>query len=194
MKDELSKQQTDAILKILDDLVEQGGWESSAFLRVIGKKLQAIRDDASTRIASYRPDNAKITSHLANRVALRNGQQEIFVALYSSDGANIQSWERILGNLPKQMISRPIYASEEDVNQAIRAKDNKINEAYVAIYVNQNDLLSMGDKTPQDRFGKSLLTLKDKSLNLENINRFVHVSGIYQYASGRLVKETSANE
>lgn len=194
MNNELSKQQTDEILKILDDLVALGGWESSAFLRVIGKKLQAIRDDFSSRALVCRPEKSKITSHLANRVAIRSGQQEVFIALYTSDGGNIQAWERIVVNLPKQMISRPIYASEEDVNQAIRAKENKNNEAYVSMYVNQTDLLSMGDKTPLDKLGKPLVTLKDKSLNLANINRFVHVSGIYHYIHGRLIKESFQEE
>ncbi len=194
MKNELSKQQTDAILKALDALVEQGGWNASEFLRVIGKKLRTIRDDFSSRAVVISPDKSKITSHLANRVALRSGQQEVFVALYSSDGANLQAWERIVINLPKQMISRPIYANEEDINQAIRAKENKVNEAYVSVYVGQGDVLPMGDKTPLDKLGKSLLTLKDKSLNLENINRFVHSSGIYQYAHGRLVNDTSSED
>lgn len=191
MKNEWSKEQTDAILNALDALVEQGGWNSSEFLRVIGKKLRAIRDDFSSRAVVLSPDKSKITSHLANRVALRSGQQEVFVALYSADGANLQAWERIVINLPKQMISRPIYGNEEDINQAIRAKENKVNEAYVAVYVAQGDVLPMGDKTPLDKLGQSLLTLKDKSLNLENINRFIHSSGIYQYAHGRLVKDTS---
>jgi len=194
MKNQLSKQQTDEILKILDDLVALGGWESSAFLRVIGKKLQTIRDNFSSRTLNYNPQKSKITSNLANRVAIRSGQQEVFIALYSSDGGNLQSWERIVINLPKQMISRPIYASEEDVTQAIRAKENKINEAYVSIYVSQTDVLPMGDKTPADKLGKPLLTLKDKSISLTNINRFMHISGVYGYAHGRLVKESHQEE
>lgn len=194
MKNELTKQQTDDILKILDDLAALGGWESSAFLRVIARKLQIIRDDFSSRTASDCSEKSKTTSYSANRVAIRSGQQEVFIALYSSDGANVQSWERIVINLPRQMISRPIYASEEDVIQAVRAKENKINEAYVSIYVNQTDVLSLGDKTPVDKLGKSLLTLKDKSLNLTNINRFVHMSDVYSYAHGRLVKESHQEE
>jgi intracellular multiplication protein IcmQ len=194
MKNELSKQQTDDILKILDDLLALGGWQSSIFLRAIGKKLQMIRDDFSSRIMNDPSEKLKITSNLANRAAIRSGQQEVFIALYSSDGANIQSWERIVINLPKQMVSRPIYECEEDVTQAVRAKENKINEAYVSIYVSQTDVLFMGDKTPMDKLGKPLLTLKDKSLSLTNINRFVHLSGIYYYSHGRLLKESHLEE
>src|SRR3990167_3312322 len=189
MKNELSKQQTDAILKILDELVEQAGWDASSFLRVIGKKLRMIRDEFFSHAEAFGFDKSKVMSHLANRVALRSGQQEVFIALYASDGANMQVWERIVINLPKQMISRPIYATEEDIHQIIRSKENKINEAYVSVYVSQEDVLLMGDKTPQDKLGKPLLTLKDKSLKLENINRFVHASGVYRYERARLVKD-----
>ncbi len=193
MKDELSEQQTDAILKALDDAIEHGPWDESNFLRVIGKNLREIRDGFANQLHDPGYEKSKIASHLANRVALRSGQQEIFIALYSSNGTNMQSWERILMNLPKQMISRPIYDNEEDLRAIIKTKENKNNEAYVSMYVSQSDILMLtADKTPVDKLGKSLLTLKDKSLSLDNINRFVHISGTYQYVQGRLVKNPSA--
>jgi intracellular multiplication protein IcmQ len=188
MKDALSKEQVDAILKALEDAIDNGPWEESNFLRVIGKNLREIRDKFVGHM-SLDPDKTKGASHLANRIALRSGQQEIFVALYSSDGNNIHSWERIIINLPKQMISRPIYAEEKDIKEIIKTKENKINEAYVSIYVSQTDLLPLSvDKTPLDKLGKPLLSLKDKSLKLDNINHFVHQSGVYKYFQGRLIK------
>jgi len=194
MKDELSENQTDAILKALDSAIEQGPWEESNFLRVIGKNLREIRDNFTNQLSSPGHEKSKVADHLANRMALRSGQQEIFIALYSSDGSNIVSWERILGNLPKQMISRPIYANEKDVQDIIKTKENKINEAYVSIYVSPTAILPMSvDKTPLDKLGKALLSIKDKSLSLENINLFVHQSGNYKYSHGRLNK-TMANE
>ena len=195
MKDELSEQQTDAILKALDEAIEKGPWEESNFLRVIGKNLREIRDGFAKQITDPNVEKAKITSHLANRIALRTGQQEIFVSLYSSDGSNVQSWERILMNLPRQMISRPIYADEEDVKALIRTKENKNNEAYVSMYVSQSDILALpADKVPLDKLGKPLLTLKDKALTLDNINRFVHKSVVYGYNQGRLIKNPVAEE
>ena len=87
------------------------------------------------------------------------------------------------------MISRPIYADEEDVKAVLKTKENKQNEAYVAIYINQSDILPLPpDKASVDKLGKVLLSLKDKTLNLDNISRFVHLSGVYRYANGRLIK------
>ena len=93
------------------------------------------------------------------------------------------------------MISRPIYADEEDIKALIRTKENKINEAYVSMYISQSDILPLpADKIPVDKLGKPLITLKDKSLSLDNINRFVHESGSYQYSQGRLVKNSAVEE
>lgn len=190
MKDELSKQQTDDILKALDDAIESGSWDESNFLRVIGKNLREIREGFANQLHDPGREKAKVVSHLANQTALRSGQHEIFIALYSSNGTNMQTWERILINLPKQMISRPIYDNEEDVNALIKTKENKNNEAYVSMYINESDILAISaDRVPVDRLGKPLLTLKDKSLSLDNINFFVHVSGTYHYSHGRLVKK-----
>ena len=50
-------------------------------------------------------------------------QQEIFVSLYSSEGSNIQSWKHVAAEFPRHMISRPIYANEEDIsNSAAQVK------------------------------------------------------------------------
>lgn len=187
MKDELTPQQADAILKALDDAIDTGPWEESNFLRVIGKNLREIRTNFANQIGVEAPKSIEPVT----RAALRSGQQEVFIALYSSEGNNLQSWERILANLPRYVISRPIYADEADVRFLIKSKENKSNEAYVSVYINQSDILVLPpDKIPLDRFGKTLITLKDRAINLDNINRFVHFSGVYTYTKGRLIKNT----
>lgn len=189
MKDRLSDEQNEAILKALNETIEQGPWDKSNFLKVIGKNLAEMRDDFLTQLGASSQAQLKAESHLANRMALRNGQQEIYVSLYSADGNNIQSWERIVCNLPRQMISRPIYADEADVKSLLKTKENQHNEGYVAIYINQSDILPLAsDKIAVDKLGKSLLSLKDKTLNLDNISKFVHVSGVYKLEKGRLIK------
>lgn len=188
MKDNLSKAQTNAVLQALDDAIAKGPWDESNFLRVIGKNLQEIRE----RLASEVAKNTLTVG--SNRLDSRNrrqqGFQEVYIALYSSEGNQLQSWERILANLQRQMISRPIYSDEENVRSLIKTKENKLNEAYVAIDINPADILVMNsDKIMYDKLGKPLLNLKDRSLNLDHVNRFVHMSNTYTYVKGRLVKQ-----
>lgn len=189
MKDQLTDEQSAAILKALNEAIETGPWEESSFLRVIGKNLQQIRDEFIGLLSNRNQAQLRAESNLANRVALRSGQQEVYISLYSADGSNIQSWEKIVTNLPRQMISRPIYADEENIKDILKIKEHKINEAYVAIYINKDDILSLGaDKLPKDKLGNTLLNLKDKTLNLDNISRFVHVTGVYRFERGHLIK------
>lgn len=189
MKDRLTDEQNEAVLKALNEAIEKGTWDKTNFLKAIGKNLTAIRDNYLALLGAKSQSQLKAESNLANRIALRSGQQEVYISLYSSDGNNMQSWERIITNLPRQMISRPIYADEEDVKALLQTKDNKINEAYVGIYINQSDILSLSaDKMAVDKLGNRLLSLKDKVLNVDNISRFMHISGVYQFVRGRLVK------
>lgn len=191
MKDQLTDEQNEALLQALSEAIDNGPWDKTSFLKVIGKNLNEIRDNFLTQLGSSNTAKLKTDSNLANRVALRSGQQEVYVSLYSSDGGNLQSWEKIIANLPRQMVSRPIYADEDDVKAAIKSKENKQNEAYVAIYINQTDILQIHpDKVSVDKLGKKLLTLKDKTLNLDNIARFIHHGIVYKYSKNRLVKIT----
>jgi intracellular multiplication protein IcmQ len=88
------------------------------------------------------------------------------------------------------MISRPIYTEEVHVKSLLKTKENKLNEAYVAIYVNKADVIPLPPgKELVDKLGSPLLTLKDKTLDIENITRFIHASGVYQFVRGRLIKD-----
>jgi intracellular multiplication protein IcmQ len=189
MKNELTQKQTDAILQALDKAIATGPWDDSNFLRVIGKNLSEMRNSFSSQLGASL-NLSEVKDPLAGR---RQKQQasdlEVFIALYSSEGNSLQSWERVLANLPRQLISRPIYADEEEIKYLLKSKANKINEAYVVAYITQDDILTIQqERKPLDKFGKTLMSLKDRSLNLDNITRFEHVSGTYNYIKGRLVK------
>lgn len=190
MVEKTTKEQVESVLQALNRALEVGPWKETTFLRVIGKNLQKIRDDLQNELnPSAAVMESNKSSNLLDRVAARGGQKEIFISLYTAGGDNLQVWERLLANLPKQVISRPIYANEEDVRELIRCKANNINEAYISVFVKDDDILDIpNDKIPKDRFGKALLMLKDKSIAVDNISRFVHTFGTYTYHKGRLIK------
>ena len=192
MKNNATEEQSNAILKALDEAIENGPWDDSSFLRVIGKNLQQIRDKFAKEIDSVKNEHAVSRPGFGDGESTRSGQQEVFVSLYTSTGGAMQGWEKVIANLPRQVISRPIYTDEADIINLIKSKDNKNNEGYVAIYINQVDILpSPPDKIPKDRFGKPLISIKNNAISLANITRFVHSSGTYQLDNGRLVKKKS---
>jgi intracellular multiplication protein IcmQ len=177
------------ILAALNKALEEGPWEESNFLRAVGKRLAQIRDEFVTNLANSDKAGMRSQAQMANRLALRANQKLVYIALYSSEGINLQSWERIVANLPQQTISRPVYDNEVDVKEAIKMKENKMNEGYVAIYINNTDFLELpSDRIPVDKLGKPLLSLKDKAVDLGNVVKFVHLTGTYDYAKGRLTR------
>ncbi len=191
MKEEgLSESQQKEILAALDTAINDGPWEDTNFLRILGKNLKKIRDDFAEHITmevSISPTQQKAL----NRLSAQSQLQEVFVSLYSIEGNSIQAWERLLVNLPRYVVSRPIYANETDVRSLVRSKPNKVNEAYVGIYIAESDLITTSsDRVLKDKFGKQLLSLKDRALNLDNISKFIHMSGEYSYLNNHLVKNS----
>lgn len=190
MKEKLSAEQNQAILKALDETLTTGPWTDSNFLRVIGKNLQEIRDGLAVQMEK----TIEIDNRGSKKIqpVMKTDQQEVFISLYSSEGNQLHSWERIISNLPRQLISRPIYTEEENVQTLIKTKENKLNEAYVSVIINTSDILSLGpDKTPQDKLGKVLLTIKDRAIHSENITKFIHQTGVYTLMKGKLIKNES---
>src|ERR1700722_9147682 len=125
MKDKLSDEQNKSILEALNHAIEKGPWDQSNFLKVIGKNLIEIRDDYLKQLGTSSHEQLKADRLAANRLASRSSQQEIYISSYFAEGANLHAWERIIANLPRQLISRPIYAEEEDLKALIKTKENK---------------------------------------------------------------------
>lgn len=192
MTEKLTKDQKAGILAALDEALEKAPWNATKFLSLLGAKLQKIRDDVAENLDVGDNNTVMKTSKLLQQATADRfaKMKKLYVALYAFDGSNLQSWERILQHLPEQVISRPVYENEEDAIASIRSKSNRMNEAYVSIYVDPRLILPQPtEKIAVDKLGVQLLGLKTKAINLENIEVFIHQSGTYTFASGRLIKK-----
>jgi intracellular multiplication protein IcmQ len=176
------------ILKALNEAIEDGPWEHNLFFRGIGKKLRDARDRFQRELGL---DELLKEESVQASVAESDQQfTEVYISLYQSEGANIQKWASVIGSLVGHSISRPVYKNEEDIQAAIRAKDYKINDGYVAVRVpNALILKPYGDKLPLDRFGRELLILREDAVQLDKILYFVHISGRYILSKGTLIKQ-----
>lgn len=180
-------------LEALDRAIASGSWDETNFVLIIGKKLKEMRDNLAEDIKVVENDSEFTPDQLAKNLAMKESLQEVFISLYTLDGVKLSSWEQIIVNLRRQMISRPIYATEDEVVAIIKTKEKKINEAYVSIFVKEEDILRLKpDKIQVDKLGQPMLVLKDNSISLDCINYFAHLTGKYRYSRGRLFKmETS---
>ena len=187
----LSKEQVAAVLEALDKALSQEVWGVSNFLGLIGKQLQKIRDNfaESQELGDW---NKSTIAHKNEDMRLQSLQDakmmRVFVALYAADGSNLQPWEHVLLNLPNHVNTRSIYANEEDVINALRNKPNPINQAYLAVYIDPQLVIEQAsEKIAVDKLGKPLLALKNKAINFDQYDVFVHQKKIYRFVKGRLV-------
>lgn len=176
------------LLAVLDEAIEKGPWDKTIFLRAAGKKLREFRFRLRASLQIDDPDASK-GKDLADRIADRAGQTEVYVYLYNADGQNLEKWSKLVATLRMQAVSRPVYSRENDIQELIRSKPNKNNEAYVAVYVSKEDIVTPKESSPKDKFGNDLLLLKDKAVKVENISRFMHVTGEYAFEAGQLIRK-----
>lgn len=177
------------ILKALNEAIEKGPWEYNLFFRGIGKKLRDARDRFQRELGLEELLQAEQSEQQA--IVADAAHKNVYISLYQSEGANLQKWASVVSTLSGHAISRPVYKNEEDIQAAIRAKDYKMNDAYVAVRVSVTHILPpYGDKPPLDRFGRELLVLREDAVQIENILYFVHVSGRYKFNRGVLTKES----
>lgn len=173
------------ILKSLDEALEKGPWESSLFLKGIGKKLKDIRDKFKDEMGLEEAKIANLTQS-STEIPL----VEVYVSLYQSEGNNIRKWHSVVATLVGHSVSRPVYKKEQDIVNALKAKDYKVNDAYVVVKIKPEHILLPADDRPTvDREGRELLTLREGAIKLNNIVRFVHISGEYKLIENALVKQ-----
>lgn len=188
----LSKEETKKsleILKALDEAIEKCQLDDSLYFRGIRKKLTDARERFIAELDLDAHLKKLADAESPPQTSLEESQfVEVYISLYQAEGANIRKWENILSSITALSVSRPAYKNEEDVAATIRAKAHKINDAYVAVKVHKDDLLKSSDKLLADRAGKEVLALREGVIRPQNITRFVHVSGVYKFRNGSLIK------
>lgn len=174
------------ILKILDEAIETGPWDHSLFFKGIGKKL---RDARERFVHELNLDELLAEKPVAAIAQERTDLIEVYISLYQSEGGNIAKWQSVVSTIAGYSMTRPVYRNEADIQEAIRAKEVRHNDAYVVVRIHKEDILPpFTEKPPVDRHGHELLHLREGSVRLENIVRVVHSSGQYDFRNGMLIK------
>lgn len=180
------KEITDKVAELLKDLLATGNWEASLFLRTAYKKIYELYEEAlflSAQLGkSTAPEFEKI-----HQEKLNQGLVLVYISLYQSDPLNLTKWENTLKSIREYTITRPVYAQQDHVEEAIRSKQGAINEGFVTVYIKKEDIIpAYVGKKVEDRWGHELLTIRDGSLLPSNILEFVHQGKKYEFKNGKL--------
>ncbi len=116
------------------------------------------------------------TNH-TNADKLSENETLVYVSLFNAQGNILNSWQKLLE--PKALydhsVNRPIYANQKEIEEMLRNKTNKNQNAYFIIVVNKNDIMANEETTTlRDPNGFPLLRLKQGALKKGNIKLFVH--------------------
>lgn len=177
------------VIKAFDKAIAEGPWDHSSFFRAIGNKLIEIRDQYKKDLRLDSETDPNVPGSVANRIAQRYGLIEVFIVLYNSEGSNLSKWESTIQSISINAINRPVYKDETFAKAALRGAMNKQNEAYIACYVRQQDILTLPEeKRTHDRWGNDLLSLNDHAVSVTNVTRLIHISGKYEVENGKLTR------
>ncbi|MCW5589612.1 MAG: Dot/Icm secretion system protein IcmQ [Legionellales bacterium] len=177
------------LLKVVEKCFRSADWSISLFFQGIGNRIRAMRDEIrqtlneATEFLNPNLDNASSQ--------LRAGMKIVYVSLYQADGNNFNKWQALLTNITRLSIGRPVYESERDIQAVIRAKAEPRRDAYVALYVREEDIIPpLGGIHPRDRSGNQLLTIREGAIKPENIHEFIHNNGVtvthYKFEKNKL--------
>lgn len=188
MSEDKLREQINKFEATYNDLLSDNRWQQTPFLKVMHSKLTQLKNELTSIIESSGIQE-KTTPKL-EKVALPESEdfQKLFIYLYSSDGKKIDSWQRVVANIDKQFISRPIYLEEADVQHAVLHAPVTFNAGYVAIWVDKNFInIVLDEDKPKDKYGRELVSLKDNAIILEKIDYFWNNFVQYHWLKDKLI-------
>ncbi len=179
------------LLKIVEKCLARANWDVSLFFQNIGQRIQTMRDKIQDCLTAYEAEIQAADSAEKSHIQ-KEGMILIYVSLYQSDGDNLRKWAALLDNITRLSIGRPVYRDESAVIHVIRAKAEPKRDAYVAVYVSEDDIIEpLGGIQPRDRAGNELLTVREGTIKPENIFEFVHNNASqilrYQFKKNKLI-------
>jgi len=173
------------------EMLSNEHWEDSPFMKVLHAKLSKViaEFDEIIGVSSSEKIEQVVDDSLEREANyLSQDMRLVYIYLYTSEGKTLAAWERVISNISKQYVSRPIYLVEDDVQGSAQFSPILINAGYIAVWVKSSAII-VEDEAHQikDKFGKRLITLKDRSVDIKNIEFFWNNYMLYQWKESGLV-------
>lgn len=180
------------IVMALEPIVHDQRWQQTAFMRNLVAAYVETYEQACEQDTKF---SQKLASPAMRRQQLQEGQCEIFIHLYQTDGYDLTRWDLQLSMLLQSRMTRPIYGAESDIQQVMRARMSQANDAYVIAIIKNTDLLAdLTGLKQEDSLGQPLIYLNDQALCQENLIELVHLNKRYPVVKGCIDNNISAEQ
>lgn len=163
------------LVDILSNLLGAGNWETSLFLKNAKKRICELREEAQNLVELNINVGPMLTVAQQLAKKLPPGIIKVYISIYQSDSANLQSWLHTVKTLAIYNVTRPTYKNEQQIREMIGSKADIQRHAYAEVLINELDIIPI-DPLPVDSLGHELLILKEGSVHLQNIIGFVHAN------------------
>jgi hypothetical protein len=143
----------------------------------VGDKFRFVRDRLEgllSQLESQRPTVKEKEQH----AVLEDTENKVvvYVYLYNAHGLVFRSWSAML--TPKVFyeysVNRPIYTEKNHVELLIKGKSNRQQHGFLAVRVNQAEIISPVESQVKDSLGNPVIKVKEGSLRFENLISFTH--------------------
>tara|TARA_B100001989_G_C24544241_1_gene469648 strand:+ start:1225 stop:1812 length:588 start_codon:yes stop_codon:yes gene_type:complete len=186
-------EQLDGYIQKIENLLTQDFWDQSFLLkrkkRDIVRSLMLIkgaREDTLDKINNIGKEDVVAKKKMLKEIPANH--KVVYILLNIKNGRDIKAWEQALSALPACSFGRPIYQAEDNVKHAITAQGDSLNAGYVAIYVNDDDVIQADEEC--DSLGQLLIGLKPNAIMSSHIIKFVHYNQeVYLFINKQLVPE-----
>lgn len=188
--EKLYQEQLNKYYYIFTQILANENWQSTPLLKLYHGKLSQLVEEFATS-ANILGNNLQVEENKPeeDRAAFfkSKNMQLVYIYLYTSDGKSLEAWARLVHNLPRNYISRAIYEDEYDAQSAALITPVLFNAGYAAVWVDKNLINAPNEgEELKDKLGKPLLSLKDKAVNLQNLEYFWNNFMIYNWNNGAL--------
>jgi hypothetical protein len=141
----------------------------------IASKFRFIQDRLAALLTGMEEAAAIIVREKESKEPGVKTEDEVLVCvyLYNAQGMILQTWQKMLSPAVfyEYSVNRPIYSDKEHIDVVIRNKPNKMQHAYLSVYIKKRDIIS-GENT--DSYGHPLLKIREGALRFDRLISFTH--------------------
>jgi hypothetical protein len=172
------------LLSVIDQLLGFENWDASPFLTQL---LKPTRKKRAELIAFIEQNSGKVSTKQWQQPVCPQGSSEAYILLYQASGADMRGWESQMMDLHRMAVSRPLYATQDDVERAIRHRGSPITDGYALLHL-PADYLQASNGEQTDKYGQSLLQFRKTNLQPSFVKAFYYQGDVYELEEGSLVK------
>jgi hypothetical protein len=172
------------LYSVVDELLQYDDWSVSPY---INQLLNPTRQKHAALKAFIEEHSGVVSKKVWQHPACPPGLTEAYILLYQSSGADMKGWESQVCDLHRMAVSRPLYGTQEAIENCMRHRGNQLTDGYALLHL-PADYLQEPDGKHQDKYGQDLLQFRKTDLKPGFVKYFYYQDDVYELQEDLLVR------